>query len=406
MNYLYLALLLLLTGAQITYAQQKYRSGYTVNLAGDTLHGVIRYWETSQRYTTCCYKLDQKSAITCSAPTELAAYGFADGPHYRTIKLPSAVNPVFVQVLVAGRATLYQHKSRYYAQINSDEFSELVTYDSTIYRQNNPYVAQVKRFAMLLSVRMSDCPDVQSIIQRAKLTGQNLEEIFTKYNECVGQANPSITTKKPWTSFEWGLGINHQISFFRLNSAYFNRIESSLRPFKSTPITPALTLLIKAPRISEKLAVQAGIGFFSEAYSSHVEEIDNIQITTYNAWLWIRAIRATLLGRYTFPVKNWKPYIAIGPGAIIKWQSNSRFTGEVEYDKVINSYREPFFAAKPVTFGLNGAIGLAAPLKKRWGWYGEIRYEYLIGGIAQQGVNPRERTYYQSINLSAGLLFH
>ncbi|HEV7349012.1 outer membrane beta-barrel protein [Telluribacter sp.] len=418
----YLLITLLVCG-HIALAQREYRPGYILKPSGDTLRGLVRYTENFQQALSCCYRADSKAPVTCYQPIELKGYGFATGRAYESIMFEG--EPVFMQVLAGGSATLLKHQQQYYVQKGLSAPLRLESRDTLVYRSGRPYLSQNRLFVSLLGDQlMGDCPAVQPLLAKATLRDVDLIPVFEVYNLCRADAKPARVAPLAVRSKVYisaGFGATWTLSTLSLASTRLVEIDATLRSTQPITPQPALWLILNTPRISERFALQTGFSFIKEhfKYSSAVVS-DNASgyRETVHKYLSLRlqSLRIPILVRYNLPGQRIMPYIAAGPSLLVALDTENTFTIERQYNQIINTYRYPFFNPTPVSLSIVGALGLKIPITGKLSGFCEGRYEYATDGIAEAstfdsekyphavGLKSLSKLPYQAMQFSFGFL--
>ncbi|WP_247235526.1 outer membrane beta-barrel protein [Telluribacter sp. SYSU D00476] len=424
MTYRYLLFLLLLVWGHTLLAQREYQPGYIVKPSADTLRGLVRYTENHQQALSCCFRPDKVQQVVCYQPNELAGYGFDNGRMYESIMFEG--EPIFMQVLASGNATLLKHNQQYYVQKNSIPPIRLEVRDTLVYRSGRPLLARNRLFVGVLRDQlMADCPAVAPLLARAALQDRDLITIFDVYNNCretdglIRIASVKADTRLRITM---GAGAGWSYSTLGVFSERILPVQTKLHTHQPALPTPFLLILISTPRVSQRFEFQTGLNYLAEnfRYTSTESTTDNLGSsgTEHKAIsVALRSLRLPVMVRYTVPGLRIHPYLAAGPSFIFMLHSDSNFEVEREYNQVVNSYRYPFLNTRPVTFSLSGALGLKIPLFNRISAFCEGRYDHTFEGIAQArtfdtekyphalGFSSIQKTIYKTIQAQFGLIY-
>ena len=104
----------------ITLPAQDYRKGYVIKSNGDSISGYVQYTGRKNN-SRCDFKSSKRSGRTSFNPSELIAYGFADGRRYVSVTLPVSTQKelVFARILANGPLKLYSYSKTFYIKKDS-----------------------------------------------------------------------------------------------------------------------------------------------------------------------------------------------------------------------------------------------------------------------------------------------
>ncbi|GAA4462208.1 hypothetical protein GCM10023189_38620 [Nibrella saemangeumensis] len=333
-----------------------------------------------------------------------------------------------MQVLADGHAVLYKNSHQYYVQKGSESLKELVSVsqDTTVYRSGRPYIARNRLFANLLNDQvMADCPAVQPLLQKALLRDGDLMAIFEVYNHCRPANTPTrliAVTAKPRTSVSMGIGLSWHRSTLSILPTNWVPVNAILHPTRSFIPYPTCWLVLTSPRISERFSFQTGLSFLHEAFRfSSTEEIDEGAdrrvLQRQDLWLQMSSLRIPVQVRYNVPGFQARPYLAVGSSLLLPLRYESSYSIERQQNRLVNSFRYPFFVPHQLAISVTGALGLKIPLNQNFSGVVEGRYEMALAGIAQfdnidatkaphaAGLTSLAEAPYQAFQFSLGLQF-
>lgn len=182
-------------------AQSNFKSGYIVNLKGDTTKGFVDYREWGENPQRINFKASQQGPTEQHSTADLKAFniiGFEDYQRYelpvsmnaiKTADLPSGIDtsfviqPVFLRVILIGKKiTLYQYvdklKERFYTAEGANIPVEL---KRLLYRDlnENSLVREVNTFRLQLQRLVSTYqPDNQPLLNQTKRATFGQSEFF------------------------------------------------------------------------------------------------------------------------------------------------------------------------------------------------------------------------------------
>jgi hypothetical protein len=366
-----------------------------VTLSGDTVTGLFDYREWKMNPTVVKFKKEGDAKIEEFGPDELNAFLFYDEAFVcRTVTItksprksyelsleteyPSQTKTVFLRVLVAGKASLYQYidannKDHYYIETFEKPLLELIyfkyqkeEYFEMVVKENKKYIGQ-------LTVYLDGCPEIREQINKTAYKDKDLRQLVVAYNKCKNETGFYVY-KAPATNFK--IGIFAGISVSGLNFAstasykYIDDVdfELSIRP------TMGLSFLF-APRHSKSnWTMYMDVHVKSQRYTHQfVERISD----TYNIYrtltLKSSSLNFTLMGRYSLKGKRFSPYI----GAGLKLGINPFFSSGVDIrsdeNGKVTKYDENIFSNYSVMdLGFAAAAGVTYKQKL----FLDLRFDY------------------------------
>jgi hypothetical protein len=223
-------------------SQSNFQPGYLINLAGDTVNGLIdnRYWEIHP--VQISFRLDDSEEIERFVPVQVRGFGVGDfifRSHQITYDdSPYKVNELsqspqanmievhaFVQVLFDGNKSLYYHKDvkgKEVFFVGGEEGLEWLHYRRFM-NVNRPgarntgfFIENVERYKGQLLAYLEDCPAVRSNIEKAKYDKPGLSKVFKYYySNCEGIAQYTFTDDGMRTRIH--IGVFAGISISKIN---------------------------------------------------------------------------------------------------------------------------------------------------------------------------------------------
>src|SRR5687767_1474518 len=106
MKRIFLFLLILISFKSFS---QQFEPGYILEMSGDTTRGLVRY----QGLTTIAFGTSADARKRTYSSTEVKGFGFNTNEHYHII--PSNGQPVFAELVLTGKAKLYNVDDLYFA---------------------------------------------------------------------------------------------------------------------------------------------------------------------------------------------------------------------------------------------------------------------------------------------------
>jgi hypothetical protein len=93
-------------------AQKVFREGYIIKNSGETLTGLVEFSDNQTIPDPCRFKRFDIARTVEYSPSEIKAFGYMNGNRYESWNIGSG--PVFLEVIVTGKVTLFQRESKYF----------------------------------------------------------------------------------------------------------------------------------------------------------------------------------------------------------------------------------------------------------------------------------------------------
>ncbi|MGC4022490.1 MAG: hypothetical protein QM734_11370 [Cyclobacteriaceae bacterium] len=180
MKSLFLFVLVLLVSASDVMSQKDFRSGYIINLAGDTTKGFCLLRFGVANYMGCGFKKNQKDSVEFFLEDRIKGYGFVDGSNYKYE--PALKN--FAELLSWGKADLLLIKGKFFIHNADGNVTELLNASKTAERDGQPYLYQAKEYLSVLGYLLRDCQKIANKIAQCEFSKKALIKLIDQYNEC------------------------------------------------------------------------------------------------------------------------------------------------------------------------------------------------------------------------------
>lgn len=314
--------LLLLWSAGSVRGQKNFQPGYVVRPAGDTLRGEVDARGAQRMQRQCSFRAAPAGPVTDYAPAELRGYGVRDAARYESGQfLPAATGnpatpaePLFLQVLAAGRATLYtftdeSQRVRYGFRQAPGPATELVRRTRLVTTNGTTVQEELYPFRQVLSLAFADCPAVQAQLVNAELSDAQLTALFTRYNTCgAAPAGPATTAGRRSTA---GVGpvLGIQTARATLNDGEPVTLRSAGRPVLGVGV------LFHPATFNPKLALRLEVLYQPQRLEADYQRVYTtlpILPGYRTAVVQVSSLRVPLLLRYTWPTGKLRPYVQAG----------------------------------------------------------------------------------------------
>ena len=411
-----------LSSARVAWAQADFRAGYIVPLNGDTVRGLADYRGGLRNAELCRFRPAAGAEAVSYTPTQLRAYGFENGHHYRAQLLVAIdsiqyeITPprrVFMEVLVYGPLNLYQVRSkdgvdRYFVAPAAAEASRPAT---ELIPRRNPGSDNLTRaylraplYRGVLAELMADCPAVRLEVASVPFITSALTSIVQRYNACrapqaAGTAAPVAAVRpaaRPGERVKLGVVAGFERSRFVVTGESFLATGS----FATTAPVIGLGVSIPFASISEKLSLRIEALVEKQRYEdTFTGGIGYTAATYHRVQLHLTYLRVPILVRYTYPTGRVRPFAQAGASfsqrlhfdnTVQRGRANT--AGVVQYDEA-----KPLETVVPAMvnyeIGLAGSVGVhLLPIAKHELTL-ELRAETGSGLIAASGINSSQQRY-------------
>lgn len=314
--------LLLLMSAGAVRAQKNFQPGYVVRPARDTLRGEVDVRGAQRMQHQCSFRAVPAGPVTNYSPAELQGYGVQNAASYESGQLlPAArgnpdtpAEPLFLQVLATGRATLYtfadeSQRVRYGFRQAPGPATELVRRTRLVTTNGTTVQEELYPFRQVLSLAFADCPAVQARLATVELSDAQLTALFARYNTCGAAPAGSVTTAARRSTFRLGFVAGVQTAQATLNDGKPVTLHSTGRPVFG------VGLLLAPATFNPKLALRLEALFQSQRLEADYQGIYSTVANLpgyYTAVVQVSSLRLPLLLRYTWPTGKLRPYIQAG----------------------------------------------------------------------------------------------
>lgn len=181
--------------ASSVFGQKLFRDGYVVNSNGDTLNGLVQYFEGNRVPQKITFKRFDIATPRVYLPNELMAFGYRNGNHFES-KIIDGIH-VLLECYVKGEISLYANGKKVYVSKANVGLVD-ITKDIISTKTGSSYSNHIK----FLSAITSSVKDFE-VPHDLKLNPDSLSVFFAKYNE---------RSKKPFQIFAQNSSDNNLYS--------------------------------------------------------------------------------------------------------------------------------------------------------------------------------------------------
>ncbi len=349
----------------------------------DTVRGLVDYREGSKAYKSCDFKNSKTENALTYKPGDIIGYGFINDKFFEsgevTIKDQSP-QIVFLEVIVSGLVSLYKFEDSYFVEKDSDGLQLLINETKEIYVNGRKVLKYTNQHIGTINMLVFDCAEIRERVQKIKLREKELTDLIEDYNRCKGDPSITFKAKKQWTKMTIGMvgGLNISQLNFSENVTYthlVNDFENSKAP------VIGISFDIFSPRLSERISFHSDLLYLSSKfYNYSIYGVTSSSERNY-VTIELQQLKIPMGIRYTFPKREFTPYVNVGISTTIHLGSNSKWIQERESNGVVYTNRYEAIPIKNRQVGLWGGLGAIKPINNKLNAFIEVRYEQTDGII-------------------------
>lgn len=300
-------------------SQATFIPGYIIDLKGDTLRGLIDNAGEVESANICHFKASEDSEAVDYLPGAISAYRYADSKYYesKSVNIDNRVFLVFAECLVKGVASLYYVRNEefelYFIETEKSPFVALTNEKKEVVINGSKTTVHTNNYIRMLKATFSDCYEIQSSIDKAKLSHRSLKSITCKYNDCAGNGTECITyDKASRLKFRIGPVVGFSINPLMLKGS---------EPYESFDFDnsngPVLGLLVdlSSSRLGNHLSFQLGTDIGKTEFNTTYEESSPIYPSTtyqYNVYMQGTSMKIYAGAKYNFGNGRVRPNLGGG----------------------------------------------------------------------------------------------
>jgi hypothetical protein len=250
-------------------AHTTFRPGFIVTNEGDTIFGMVRYFDDSRMHRFCEMQPENQKARESFQPGQIASYGFVGDKVFESHQIKIHENDtefMFLEVLVRGEASLYRAEKFFFMGRRGSEIFRIHNDSEEIMVNGKRMMRKTNQYYGIMSLVFSDCPEIGEIIRKTKFTERDLTFITGKYNDCVSADYVVFKEGKPWVKPIIGLSGGYSSSRIEFDPRIRDMqhldgpFSHSRKPFVG------LSIEINSPRIIERVYLRSDIYYLSTNY--------------------------------------------------------------------------------------------------------------------------------------------
>lgn len=371
----------------LCYSQSDFRKGYVITHAGDTVHGLVSFREGPRAFNSCVFKSSGEQEPVTYGPQDIMGYGFINDKVFesRDIALKDqSPATVFLEVLVRGLVTLYRVDDAFLVEKEGDELRQLIN-EQEIVNIKGPHEAKGREVLRssnehikVLNTLLFDCVETRQAVSKARLSQRVLTKLIERYNVCMGAPSRTFKEDKPWFRVQPALVVG--IAFSNLDFAKMSKYEHLSGSFdRSTALNLGISAELLSPRISERFSFHVGMLHSSLEYEGFASAPYLGGINRHYVTFEVSQLKVPLGLRYTFPARNFIPYINAGVSATFHLSSNSHWKKEWTFQDIIEIQEREALDIQSAQKGGWVGVGVVKPVGTKLALFGELRYERTDG---------------------------
>ncbi|UYZ63241.1 porin family protein [Hymenobacter weizhouensis] len=346
--------------------QSGFRPGYVVPVAGDTLRGEVELRGAQQVARLCRFRTNSASAVTEYQPAQLRGYGATAGPRFETVPAKPGL-PVFMEVLVSGKASLYtmyndDDEQQFFMRSPQGAVLALQQRDTVKTAEPGARSAQVKErnylFRPVLKQALADCLPAVITIPKVELKESQLRKLFVAYNNC-GREAPAADVAPAASKAALGL----LAGVYRATLPFGNNPRTTLKTGWNP--TAGLALSFRPGRFGEKLMLRLEALYTQDTFEEEVtvpgSGINLLGTAQRRTDVKLNALQVPALIRYSLPGRRLRAFLQAGPQASIGFGGSAQQRRTEQMNGSAPSTTTTSYDVR--TFRLGGAVGAGLTLK-------------------------------------------
>ncbi len=319
------------------YAQTEYRSGYIVEIKGDTIYGEILYRGDLELTQKCDFRISILQTNQLFYPNQLISYGFEGDRKFVSKEFEGAW--YFFEHFFSGDINFYflqkSENAIYFIEKNESGLVEISYHEKMVTKDQTKYKYSSKTHLGLLTFYTQEAPELKEYIQTIKKPDHyNLKKLGKKYHKEINRADQFEIYESKKALFmifpEAVVGYMNYRLTPNENSGQFNQV--------------GVLVHIWMPEGSEKLFFRTGLLY---NYNSQFKQGKK---GFYKIPLHLEYIASTGIVRPRFSVGGnvYKPYVTLATtgGVSVNLHRNVSLslTAEAEFPPVVKTFFLPWMA--------------------------------------------------------------
>jgi len=398
-------LIIALSLAKLSLAQNDFREGYVISNAGDTSFGFVDYTESRQRYRVCHFKKADDQKVVTYEPSQITAFGFIDNIFFESkeVKVENQEEQrVFAEAKVKGFVSLSRFDYEYYVEKNNGGLKRLSNENQKIYVNGKTMMHRTNQHVSVLSPLLFDCVELRQRVQNVSLSEKQLIKLVEDYNKCTGNASITYEASEPHVKVRFGIAGGINISNIKFSNADGNYDYLSGSFDGSSTLIIGLSLNAFAPGVSKRFSVQGELLYSKSNYENSTGNANGTK--TSHITIDLEQLKIPLGLRYTFPEKKITPYMNFGMSSTFNLSSSSPLTTNYKLaNRIETVFTKDAVNTNDLQFGFFGGLGISKAVHKKLNLFTEIRYEWTNGIVDRAGGDQSLESSIQNVQITFGV---
>lgn len=247
-------------------AQNIFREGFFINENQDTVRGFIKPNGNVQSPDSFYFKKTNESTSEKLQAGQINVVAIKDYRYFRSILINEV--PYYAQSLVEGKASLFLRGKEFFVEHNG--WLQLLNIEEV--KMGTAVHRKMNYIGVLKSV-MSDCPQVDKIIDKTRMDENSLTSLVENYNQCMN-AN-GLVYKKKIPLFKITYSPLLAVSYARVNvdaaipfKAAFGYMEEA--DLSQISISPGIGFTLSSPRLNDQFSFYTELRYVKNTLNDRI----------------------------------------------------------------------------------------------------------------------------------------
>jgi hypothetical protein len=399
-------------------AQKVFREGYIIKNSGETLTGLVEFSDNQTIPDPCRFKRFDIARTVEYSPSAIKAYGYMNGNRFESWNIGNG--PVFLEVIVTGKLTLFQRESKYYVSKEKGKPVELkkghMSFDTPSGTKEFKDISEF--LAWITEGRagtVSDKFDIKSgIVTLITNYDRSTPEPYYIYKRSYTEKQlTQLAVKSGVNRNRFGLvaGVNMYTMNIKFNPNMYGLTSNDYVPTSQSDIAPAFGLTFERVlfRRTDRISARIDVLYNSHKFYSYSER-DNITggITRDDAWFSFTGVKIPLVAQYAITGGRIVPYVNLGAAYQMFISKSYDHTAEIENSMhEINTVRDQYmlFNSSEITGVARLGMRLRLVGKVNLHLMGMIEYgKGFFQNVNQTDLNYRKNDPYVTSSLQPSVM--
>ncbi|MBK8290038.1 MAG: hypothetical protein IPK96_02830 [Flammeovirgaceae bacterium] len=279
-------------------SQNIFHNGLIIKESGDTLKGYLKLQGNKIAPTGVLFKETDKSIEVAFTIEDFESVILNDYRYYKSIIINN--ERVLAQFLVQGKANLYSWDDKFFLE-KENEVYPLIIEEIEV---KADYIHQKKSYVGVLKFVLSDCPEVQELIDQSRLAESSLSEIIEKYNHCVN-VKP-LVYKEMIPTFRFRVSPLVGLSYNNLNASVSDQYKFIFgyyeeADFSQFGFSPGVGMQFSTPRVTDQFSIYIELRYL-RASSNEKIVFEGPTYDTFDVSLSYSYLFVPIMFQYDIPI--------------------------------------------------------------------------------------------------------